>query len=239
MKQIGVIGGLGPLASAYYLELLTSMTKAERDQDHIDVYMYSCPKIPDRTSYILDPEHCESPMPRMIEVCKMLERDGVSIITIPCITAHFFHKQLEENCGVYIINAINETVKYLMAHHVHKVGIMATDGTIQTKLFQNKIEVAGMTAIVPDQVHQQKVMDIIYKQVKRGKPVEKDLVCDIEAYLKANGAEVILLGCTELSIAKREFQLGSGFLDVLEVLASCAVQECGELKEEYRELITK
>ncbi len=238
MKQIGVIGGLGPLASAYYLELLTSMTKAECDQDHIEVYMYSCPKIPDRTSYILDPEHCENPMPRMIEVCKMLERDEVSIITIPCITAHFFHKQLEENCGVYIINAIKETVKYLTEREIHRVGIMATDGTIQTQLFQKEIESAGMEAIIPDDYHQQKVMDIIYQQVKKGKPVQRDLVEEIETYLKSHGAEVILLGCTELSIAKRDFQLGSGFLDVLEVLASCAVKQCGKLKDEYTELIT-
>ncbi len=239
MDRLGVIGGLGPLATAYYLQLLVDMGQAECDQDHMEVYMYSSPQIPDRTEYMLHPETAESPLPKMIELCKKLEADQVKAVTIPCVTAHYFWKEIIEECSVPIIHIVKETVKYLKQRNIKNVGLMATDGTIQTKLFQKELEEAGLNAIIPDEQNQEKVMHVIYEEVKKGKPIDEVLIHEVKSHLKEAGAEVMLLACTELSIVKRDGKAGADVLDVLEVLASCAVQCCGELKEEYKELISR
>lgn len=238
MNRLGVIGGLGPLATAYYLQLLADMAQAECDQDHMEVYMYSCPQIPDRTGHILHPETTESPLPKMIELCKKLEKEEVKAVTIPCITAHYFCEGLEEVCEVPIINVVKETANYLAKRDIKRVGIMATDGTIQTRLLQDELELAGMDVLIPDEIYQEKVMTLIYDQVKKGKPSEQKLQQEVEQHLKEKGVDVILLACTELSIIKRDGKTGANVLDLLEVLASCAVKCCGELKEEYKELIS-
>ncbi len=239
MNRLGVIGGLGPLATAYYLQLLADMAQAECDQDHMEVYMYSCPQIPDRTGHILHPETTESPLPKMVELCKKLEKEEVKAVTIPCITAHYFCAGIEAVCKVPIIHVVKETVQYLKERDIKKVGIMATDGTIQTRLLQDELELAGIDVIIPDEIHQEKVMTLIYDQVKKGKPIDQTLQQEVEAHLKEKGVDVILLACTELSIIKRDGKTGTRVLDLLEVLARCAVQCCGELKEEYEELISE
>ena len=107
MKTLGVIGGIGPLATAYFMELLVNITEAHEDQEHIDTIIYSRPSIPDRTSYILKKSK-ESPVNMMVDIGKRLQEQGASFITIPCITAHSFYKEIAEEIEVPIINALEE-----------------------------------------------------------------------------------------------------------------------------------
>ena len=100
MKRLGIIGGLGPMATAYFLRLIVEMTDAKTDQEHIEVLLHSKPQIPDRTRYILGLSE-ENPMPELLAVGKSLTAQGVEVIAIPCITAHFFQKQLEEKIYIY------------------------------------------------------------------------------------------------------------------------------------------
>lgn len=237
MKRLGIIGGLGPMASAYFMRLIVEMTDAATDQEHIEIILHSKPQIPDRTQYILG-RSSENPMPQLIETGKQLAAQGVQVIAIPCITAHFFQKQLEEEIGAYIINAIEETAKYLKSEGISCVGIMATEGTIQSKLFQKVFKEYGITCRIPDTTGQDKVMHIIYDNVKAGLPVDMDMFEQISEGLYADGAEINLLGCTELSMIKRDYKIGKGYLDVMEVLARQSVLMCGKLKSQYRHLIT-
>lgn len=237
MNRLGIIGGLGPMATAYFMELVTKMTKADTDQEHIDMIIYSRPSTPDRTRYILG-ESSESPLPAMIEVGKALTAQQATTIAIPCITAHYFHDELEEAIRVPIIHGIAETVQYLSDRGITKAGIMATDGTVRTGLFTRELQKKNMTAVYPGERGQSFVMDLIYRDVKAGKPADMDKFREVADELHRKGAEVILLGCTELSVIKRDYPLDPGFLDVMEVLAKCSVEACGVLKEEYRELIT-
>ena len=238
MKRLGIIGGLGPMATAYFLRLVVEMTDAKTDQEHIEVLLHSKPQIPDRTRYILGLSE-ENPMPELLAVGKSLTAQGAEVIAIPCITAHFFQKQLEKEIGCQIIHAIEETGKYLNQEQISHVGIMATAGTIESKLFQEILGKYRITCSIPDQEGQDKVMHIIYEDVKAGKPIEMDLFQEVSKALFEEGAQVILLGCTELSMAKRDHVLSAGYLDVMEVLARAAVLKCGILKEEYEHLITK
>lgn len=236
MKKLGIIGGLGPMATAYFMQLVTQMSDAATDQEHIELLLHSRPRIPDRTCYILD-KNRENPVPQMIEVGRGLARCGAEIIAIPCITAHYFQKELEESIGVPILNAIGETALCLRSGGIQKVGIMATDGTVRSGLFQSVLGTNGMGCFLPDRERQRQVMHIIYENVKAGKPVEMCLFQDVAKSLFNRGAQVILLACTELSLVGRDNRLGEGYLDVMEVLARKAVLSCGNLKKEYEKLV--
>lgn len=236
MKTLGVIGGLGPMATAYFMQLLTQMSDAQSDQEHMEILLYSKPSIPDRTKYIIGTSE-ENPVSDMIMAGKKLKEMGADILAIPCITAHYFHKQLEDGIGLPVIHAIEETMICLEEKKVTQVGILATDGTIQSGLFQNALMQHGIWPILPEIESQKQVMEIIYRQIKAGKSVDMESFSQISDKLSEQGAQIILLACTELSLIKRDYDLPAGYLDVMEVLARKAVQSCNHVRKEYRWLV--
>ena len=239
MKTLGVIGGLGPMATAYLMELVTKMTKSGCDQEHLPMIIYSYPQIPDRTAYILK-KNPNSPVPEMVRLAMQLQQQKVSAIAIPCITAHYFWQEVSDQVETPVLNALVGTAEHLRENGVRKVGIMATDGTIATGLLQRTLENAGMEVLLPNAENQQGVMDLIYRDIKANRPPDMDLFRKISSSLHNSGAEVNILGCTELSLIKKAYNIGPGFIDALEVLARLAVLACGkELNEAYRCVITK
>ena len=236
---LGVIGGLGPIATSYFMELIIKITDAETDQEHLDMIIYNRPSIPDRTSYILDKTK-PNPLPPIVDIGKTLTKEGAGYIAIPCITAHYFYDTLKKEISVPIVDIVAETVEHLKENGVRNVGIMATDGTVTSGLFQKALERNGMTAVLPSKECQQYVMDLIYNCVKAGKPIDMDKFDSVKKELKNNGADAIILGCTELSLIKREYDIGAGFIDAMEVLARQSILKCGgSIKAEYNCLITK
>ena len=236
-KIIGVIGGLGPLATARFMELVTQMTDAKRDQENVDMIVYNFPSIPDRTGYILG-SNLKSPLPGLKSVAHALVRQRVSCIVIPCVTAHYFHRELQGVIPVPIINGVAETVKLLKDQDIKKVGIMATDGTIRSALLSRELDLAGIIPVIPSPKRQADVMHLIYQNVKAGKQADMQRFRRVQQELLDCGAEVILLGCTELSLIKRDGNVGPGFLDVMEVLARETVIRSGKkLKPEYETLL--
>ena len=236
MKKLGVIGGLGPMATAYFLQLLVQMTEARTDQEHIEILLHSKPQIPDRTRFILGQSR-EDPLPQMVEIGRELAGQGAELIAVPCVTAHYFQKKLEDSIGIPVVDTIRETALSLKAAGVTKAGILATDGTIESGLFQRAFAGEGISAMLPDRAGQQAVMQIIYQNVKAGQPVDSAAFWRAAEGLFGQGAQAVLLACTELSLVKRDFGLGEGFLDVMEVLARKAVLICGRLKGQYECLL--
>jgi aspartate racemase len=235
---LGVIGGLGPMATAHFMELVINMTDAKTDQEHLDMIIYNSPSIPDRTNYILDNSK-PNPLSEIVKLGKKLQEQNTEIIAIPCITACYFHESLRSDISVPVIHTVRETVMYLKENGVKKVGIMATDGTIKAGLFQRELESAGLRAVVPTADRQKDVMSLIYDSVKAGNPVDMERFEKVKLELFESGAETIILGCTELSMIKRDYKIGSGFIDAMEVLAAVSVEKCGaKLKDNYRQLIT-
>ncbi len=238
-KKLGVIGGLGPMATAYFYELLIKMTDAVRDQEHIEMIIFSKPSIPDRTDYILGRSR-ENPVEPMIEAGKALVLLGADYLAMPCITAHYFHDMLTKGIGAPIIHIVRETADYLKEQGISRAGIMATDGTIQSGLFQKELSACGIEPLIPAEVCQAFVTDLIYRDIKAGRPAGMDKFRAASDELKARGAQVIILGCTELSLIKRDNELGPGFIDAMEVLAKCCIRLCeAKLKPEYGSLITQ
>ena len=219
MNSLGVIGGLGPMATAYLLELITDMTDARTDQEHLDAIIFNRPSVPDRTAYILD--HTKpSPVPPMIDIAQKLEALGVCALATPCVTAHSFHDELQSSV------------------HIPFIHIMATTGTVHMGLFQTALTDAGLSYVLPNDEMQQNVMSLIYDCVKAGEPADMVKFRAVSDALRADGCDAIILGCTEISIIKRDNELGPGYLDALEVLARACILACGKkLKPKYSSLI--
>jgi aspartate racemase len=234
--RLGVIGGLGPMATAYYLELVIRMTDAKRDQDHPELVIANIPSIPDRTAFILGKSQ-DDPLAPMVEVGNQLKNMGATVVATPCITAHYFHEALQDGIGLPLIHAIRSTAVLLRDAGVRRVGLMATDGTVQSGIFRSQIEEFGMELVLPSAEGQRGVMTLIYDQVKAGLKPDLELFNSIRDELRHNGAQAVVLGCTELSLLKRDYDLGGGVLDVLDVLAKESVLACGKpVRKEYDQL---
>lgn len=225
------------MATALFMKMIIEMTDAKSDQEHIEMIVYNCPQIPDRTKYILG-KSTQNPAPKLMELGKKLEEEGVWLIAVPCITANFFYKELTAKIRTPIIDIIAEVCSYLKERDIHCAGLMATSGTIASSLFQKAFEASGCTLILPEKADQGDVMHVIYENVKANRPVEMDRFDRVAAHLKSAGAEVILLGCTELSVVAESHRICEGCLDVMRLMAKCVVERCGKLKGEYVEIIT-
>lgn len=127
MKILGVIGGLGPMATAFFMQMVIEMTKAQTDQEHIEMLIHSRPQIPDRTNYILGLSD-KNPIPDMVQVGRALEDQGADLIAIPCITAHYFYGELCREIDIPIIHIVSEIRDYLIERGVESVGLLATSG---------------------------------------------------------------------------------------------------------------
>lgn len=237
MKTFGILGGLGPMATAYLMQLIIDMTDAKTDQEHMDMIVFNRPDVPDRTAYILN--HTKpSPVPSLVETAKTLEGLGVCAIGTPCVTAHSFHDELQAAVNVPIIHMVRETAQYLKDAGCKKAGILATTGTVTSGLFQTALRSVGLDFAVPNETMQGYVMSLIYDCVKAGEPADMEKFHAVSDALRAEGADALILGCTELSIIKRDNEIGPGYLDALEVLARAAVLTCGKrIRPEYTSLL--
>ena len=138
-NAVGVLGGVGPLATVYFMEMIIEMTDASKDQEHIDMLVSNHATIPDRTGFILG-ESSESPMDAMVEDAQMLETAGCSFVVIPCNTAHYFFEDIRNSVQIPVLNIIEETIDYAkkqgsqrkIPREIKKLGILATEGTISS-----------------------------------------------------------------------------------------------------------
>lgn len=237
MKTLGIIGGLGPMATAYLLQLIIEMTDAKTDQEHLDVIVFDRPRVPDRTAHILDVTK-PSPLPCMTETAKTLEQLGAGYLCAPCVTSHYYYNELAAAVDIPFINMVKETAVECQNAGKKKIGIMATTGTVSTGLFQSALSECGLDAAVPSADGQTLVMSIIYDDIKAGKPADPSKFNRVSDELLGMGCDCIILGCTELSLVKKSVGLDSRYLDALEVLAKRCVQLCGApLKNEFLNLI--
>ena len=227
-KTLGILGGLGPMSSVYFYEMLTAHTYAQRDQDHLNILLSSRADTPDRTDFILG-RSTDDPIPVMkFEVARLIGA-GADIIAIPCNTAHYFYDSISAESGVPIINIIRQTAIFCYRQGIKKAGILATDGTVASGAYSGVFATAGMECISPDEEGQRIITDIIYGQIKKGLAPDMDAFFRVAKDLQDRGCDRIILGCTELSLLKKEGGLSDKlFIDSLEVLAYSAIRMCGK-----------
>ncbi len=201
---LGIIGGMGPLATAAFYRTLTVRTAAQRDQDHLHVIIESEPRIPDRTAYLLGDG--PDPRPAIIRVARRLDGAGASLLVIPCNTANVFTEDIAEAITTPIVPWIEVTVEAVLAHRPSRVGCLATTGTICTGIYQRAFAQREVETLLPTPDAQRDVMEAIYRRggVKATGGVSDenyDRLLAAARSLVSTGADVLLLACTELPLA--------------------------------------
>ena len=227
MKRIiGIIGGMGPLATADLFTKIINLTDAEKDGDHIHILIDNNPKIPDRTSAILF--GTESPLPYLVESANRLADAGADFLIIPCITSHCFYDELSQKASIPILNIAEETAKYLIKNSLRKVVLLATDGTRHTDVFGKTFKKFDIDLLYPSDSVQTEVMNIIYKGIKAGTDKWDTTVLNAELErLTGQGAQAVILGCTELPLAAVKYGIQGKLIDPTTVLAMAAIENAG------------
>ena len=225
---IGIIGGMGPMASQLFYKMVTEHTAAERDQDHIDLILLSDASMPDRTAAILSGQY-EGPYEQLLSDARLLERCGCAAIAVTCNTAHFFADMIAGKIGIPILHMIRETAAALARRCPGgTAGILATDGTIQTRTYQKECIAQGFEGVAPDRETQRLVMSIIYDEIKKGEKGSREKFAAIDRSLRALGCDAAILGCTELSVYRVYHGLPDFYVDAMEVLVEQAITTCGK-----------
>lgn len=225
-KTIGILGGMGPAATVELFRLIVEHTQSETDQGHIRILIDNNPQIPDRTCAILSGG--ESPVPPMVRSALGLKSMGADFLIMPCNTSHYFLRELQERSGMDFVDMIEETVSEAQRAKCARVGILATTGTLRTNLYSDCLHRHGMTPIAPSEAEQLEIMSFIYSEIKSGKrPYDTASVRKISERLYDRGADTIILGCTELSVAIRECHFCNRYLDSLLILAKASIGKAG------------
>ena len=226
-KVIGILGGMGPLATADLFQKITLHTAAACDQEHPRVCIDSNTNIADRTAALL--HGGADPVPEMVKSAKRLESIGADFLIMPCNTAHNYYEQVSAAVNIPVLHMIALTRDALRARGVRCAGLLATDGTVQTGIYQRTFADSGVELLMPESADDQAaVMDLIYNGVKAG-----DLSHDTAAFraacehLLARGAEVLVLGCTELPVAFELYRLDYPRIDPTLELALGAIRAAG------------
>ena len=232
---LGILGGLGPMTSAYLYEMIVTHTCAGSDQDHIDIYISSRASTPDRTEFILGRSDRDPAEVMSVELKKLVAA-GADVIAIPCNTSHYFYDRLTAGLDAIVINMVEATVAVCKKKNVKKLGLLATEGTVGTGIYDKACRKFGIECFVPDKEIQKIVSAIIYDQIKANKPANAADMETVSEYLKKAGCDAAVLGCTELSVAKKQLGLGKWYVSSLEVLAKAAIEACGKQSIGFEEL---
>ena len=228
-KKLGVIGGMGPLATQFFYKMIIDKTDAKSDQEHIDMIIVNHAGMPDRTTAILAGDITEV-KGRLLEDAKFLADAGCDYIAVPCNTSHYMLDMIAEEVPVPFVHMIYSTIDVIKEKYPagSKVGVLATDGTIKTALYQTMLKEAGYEPIVPNAKDQKIVMSVIYDGVKDGGPIDIEGFMKVAGDLKDEGACCVLTACTELSCVKEQYKLSDFYLDPMAVMAEKAITLCGK-----------
>ena len=227
-KTIGILGGMGPLATADLFRKITLLTDAACDNDHIRVYSAANARIPDRTAAILSGG--PDPVPEMRAALRSLEACGADCVIMPCNTAHYFLPRLQSQTRLPFISMLEATAKTCAAQYPGRTAaILATKGTLATGLYENALDAQGVRFVVPDEAEKDVLMHLIYDVVKASKPLapEQDAWQTLLNGLRARGADYFILGCTELPIIADTLPQSGPFVDPTAELARAAIRFCG------------
>ena len=207
---IGVLGGLGPLATADFLKLIVRMTPATCDQDHFRSLVFCNPRVHDRSRAILG--QGPSPLPQLLRGVALLERNGVDVIAIPCNTSYYWLGELRTATSIPFLSILEAVRGELQRWGVSgAIGLMATSGTVKSGIYQRHLAATGFETIEPSDEEQAGLVDASIRAVKSGRIEEAtQLARSAVARLESHGARAIVLGCTELPIVVPEASTASG-----------------------------
>lgn len=240
--SIGILGGMGPHAGFDLAVKITNQTRAATDHEHLPVVVLSVPHaIPDRSTFLLDRTQ-PSPIPALVDLAQQLERAGAAALGIPCNTAHaapilgpLVDALAAQGGQIQVVDMIQETVRHIQQTYptVQRVGVLSTTAVYRLRLYADALSAAGLTTVAPDERMQETIVnptifDESWGLKAQAHPVTKVArahLLDAIATLRAQGADVIILGCTELPLAVPEPAIdGVPMVDPTVVLARALIR---------------
>lgn len=227
-RTAGILGGMGPQATVDLMQHVIRLTPAEKEGDHVRMLVDCNPAVPDRVAAIL--EGGDSPAPVLAEMARRLVAAGADLLAIPCNTAHHFLDAVRGAVEVPVLDMIELTVAELReAPAAPRLGLLATSGTLRTRLYHEYLEPAGVEVLVPDDDDQRVLMGIIRKvKVNAVTPADRETMRRLVGDLEARGATAFIAGCTEVPLALPESALPLPVVDPVEILARTIVRLCTE-----------
>jgi len=224
MKRLGILGGMGPAASAEYVARLVAQTPASCDQEHIPFVLWNNPQIPDRSISMRNDD--DKPLPFLLEGIQILKSARCDLIVIPCNTAHFWYDEMAKLKVpiVHIVDSVADALRDVNA--VGTIGVMGTQATVELGLYQYKLNKGGWNCITPDRSEMEFFVQPAIGLIKAGKIVESQiLLMKVIHSLIDRGASAVVLGCTELPLAIRiDKENGIPLINSIDSLVKSAIK---------------
>lgn len=227
MEIIGILGGMGPMATVDLARAVVENTLAECDQQHPPMIVDSNTRIADRTAFLIGKSD-EDPRPEIIKSLRRLEQAGAGCIVMPCNTAHAFYKEIAAVATKPVLHMPEETARWIAENFPEEkeIGVLATQGTYSTNVYRDSLEKFGLVQVTPDSAGQEETTRLIYEGIKAN-----DYAYDFSGYEQAvarfrreRNIKVIVLGCTELSVAHAFHPIDGIFADPLRIVARVAIK---------------
>lgn len=228
MKKIGIIGGLGPLATVDFFKKIVENTPVEKDQDNIPILIYNNPQIPDRTKAIL--YGGESPVDKIVETARVLEDMGADFLCMPCNTSFYFYNEVIEKLRVPLLNMVDITVNHIREGGFKRVCLLGTEGTIRSNIYYDKFRKENIDFYGVDDEMIGYLNHIIYDMVKKDK-FSGDIsgfVSKLREIRDRENVDIFILACSELPIFFERMDLDFEILDPTKLLALEAIKRAME-----------
>ncbi|MBL8382282.1 MAG: amino acid racemase [Burkholderiales bacterium] len=226
LPRIGVLGGMGPLATADFLAKLALATPASRDQDHFPVTVDSTPQIPDRVAAVEG--RGPDPLPALAAAARRLEAAGCAFIAMPCNTAHYWHPRLAAATALPVLHIVDAVAAELGT--TRRVGLLGTAATMRGDLYQRRAG-AAVTWLVPTPEQIDGLVAPGIAAVKAGEIARAGRLLRCAARkLAAGGAETLVLACTEIPLVVRGAEVGVPVIDATAALARRSVEHALALR---------
>lgn len=230
MYKLGVIGGMGPLATVKFYDKIVLNTEAHNDNEHIDLIVLNHSTMPDRTKCIIENKDTEF-LNEIKKDLEILERIGIDVIAIPCNTSHYFYDEFKNFTNLKIINMIEETILEIKRRGIKKVAVFGTLGTLNSKVYNKCAKENGIEVKELSLEDKKTVMDIIYKIKETNNLESKDFVEILNRY--CNDKTIGIIACTELSLLDIPENLNT--IDALDVLVNKSIEYSGaKIKNKYK-----
>ncbi len=224
-KIVGIMGGMGPEATVDLFRKILAATPAKSDQEHLHILIDCNSKIPSRPKALL--EGGPDPTPLLQSTARNLELAGADFLVVACNTAHLFYDRIVEAVRIPVLHIADEAIGEAQRRYpgLRSVGVLAGRGAIRLRLYQDRLEVKGIKAIVPSDEDQEIVVSVIYS-VKAGDkgPAVREKIRQVAERLGREGAQAVFTGCTELPLVLEDGDVNVRVVDPSQVLAEAAVR---------------
>lgn len=229
---LGILGGMGPLATAHFYRRVIERTPAVVDQEHIPVLIWADPRMPDRSTALLG--EGPSPLPWLTRGALGLQRAGASVVAIPCNTAHAYARDIASRTGIEIVDMIAASLRDATASGAQRVGLLATRGTRAARLYERAAVAHALEIVLVSEELQRDLVDPLIASIKSGRSDAASQMDLLVAELEVLGAEAVILGCSELPLACGDGPFPLPLIDSATSLADASISRMIALERAAR-----